>query len=587
MDTTSILQYIDSSVWGVWYLIGALLVFFMQCGFAMVETGFTRAKNAGNIIMKNLMDFCIGTIMFILLGYGLMNSAQHNGWIGLPDWGMITNFFHFDWSNFVFQLVFCATAATIVSGAMAERTKFISYCVYSGVISLLVYPIEAGWVWNSSGWLARLEFVDFAGSCVIHMVGGISALVGAAILGPRIGKYYQDEKGRKRSRAIPGHSLTLGALGCFILWFAWYGFNGAAATNLTQFAMILGVTTIAPAVATVVCMVFTWVKNGKPDVSMCLNASLAGLVAITAPCASVDAIGAIVIGAVAGILVVVVVEFVDLKLHVDDPVGAVAVHGANGLWGTIAVGLFDCGSYWEDGVARGLFYGGGVHQLLVQLLGVITVGCYTAVVMAVVFLLIKKTVGLRASAEDEINGLDVSEHGLLSAYADFNIHDHVPLDGHGKTGEVPQNVAVPVERVNQVEPVAVPGPDATSGAHYGAYTKVSILCNQNRFEQLKANLSQIGITGMTVTQVMGCGAQKGRTEFYRGVAMTMHLLPKLKIDIVVSTVPVDLVVTTTRDTLYTGHFGDGKIFIYNVENVIRIRTGEEGMAALQDRKSVV
>ena len=588
MDTASIMQYIDSSVWGVWFLMGAMLVFFMQCGFAMVESGVTRAKNAGKIIMKNLMDFCIGTIMFVLLGYGLMNSAQHNGFIGLPDWGMLTDFFHFDWSGFFFQLVFCATAATIVSGAMAERTKFISYCVYSGVLSLLVYPIEAGWAWNSQGWLSKLGFVDFAGSCVIHMVGGVSALVGAAILGPRIGKYFVDHDGNRKSRAIPGHSLTLGALGCFILWFAWYGFNGAAATNVTQLSRVLSTTTIAPAVATVVCMIFTWVKNGKPDVSMCLNASLAGLVAITAPCSSVDAIGATIIGMVAGVLVVVVVEFIDLKLHIDDPVGAVAVHGANGLWGTLAVGLFDCGSYWEDGVARGLFYGGGVHQLLIQLLGILTVGCYTAVVMVLVFTVIKKTVGLRASAEDEVNGLDLAEHGLHSAYADFTVHDSVPVDlsdlqeGVAQTGEVPAHLSVPVKQVTQTEPVTPMETMVTSGAHYGAYTKISILCNQNRFEQLKANLTQIGITGMTVTQVMGCGAQKGRTEFYRGVAMTMHLLPKLKIDIVVSKVPVDLVVSTTRKTLYTGHFGDGKIFIYNVENVIRIRTGEEGVAALQD-----
>ena len=578
MDATSILQYIDSNVWGIWFLIGAILVFFMQCGFAMVETGFTRAKNAGNILMKNLMDFCIGTVVFILLGYGLMNSANYiGGVIGVPDWFMFTDFFNFDWSNFVFQLVFCATAATIVSGAMAERTKFISYCIYSAVISLLVYPIEAGWVWNSQGWLAKLEYVDFAGSSVIHMVGGISALVGAAILGPRIGKYYKDKDGNKHSRAIPGHSLTLGCLGCFILWFGWYGFNGAAAGSLEQLAMIFATTTLAPAVATVVCMVFTWIKNGKPDVSMCLNASLAGLVAITAPCASVDAIGAICIGAVAGILVVVVVEFIDLKCHIDDPVGAVAVHGANGMWGTIAVGLFDCGNYWEDGVARGLFYGGGVHQLLVQLLGVVVIACYTAIMMAIVFTVIKKTVGLRASAEDEINGLDLSEHGLPSAYADFNINDRTPIDDNGEAGSVPVQAAIPVQEVAQSEPVAI-----TSGASYGAYTKISILCNQNRFEALKTALSQIGITGMTVTQVMGCGAQKGRTEFYRGVLMTMNLLPKLKVDIVVSTVPVDEVVATTRNALYTGHFGDGKIFIYNVENVIRIRTGEEGVAALQD-----
>lgn len=578
MDTNSILQYVDSNVWGVWFLIGAALVFFMQCGFAMVETGFTRAKNAGNILMKNLMDFCIGTIVFIFLGYGLMNSSNYvGGVIGIPDLSMFTDFLKFNWSNFVFQLVFCATAATIVSGAMAERTKFISYCIYSAIISLVIYPIEAGWVWNSQGWLANLNYVDFAGSSVIHMVGGITACIGAIILGPRIGKYYKDKNGKKHSRAIPGHSLTLGCLGCFILWFGWYGFNGAAATSVQQMAMILATTTIAPATATVVCMIFTWAKNGKPDVSMCLNASLAGLVAITAPCSSVDAFGALCIGAVAGILVVVAIEVVDLKFHIDDPVGAFAVHGVNGMWGAISVGLFDCGNYWDDGVARGLFYGGGVHQLLVQLLGVVAIACYTIVMMTIVFTFIKKTIGLRASAEEEINGLDVSEHGLPSAYADFTINDNIPTDDEGNMGSIPANVAVPVQNVAQTQPVS-----ATSGASYGAFTKISILCNQNRFEALKSSLSQIGITGMTVTQVMGCGAQKGRTEFYRGVMMTMNLLPKLKIDIVVSTVPVDQVVDTTRKALYTGHFGDGKIFIYNVENVIRIRTGEEGVAALRD-----
>ncbi|MBR2800503.1 MAG: ammonium transporter, partial [Oscillospiraceae bacterium] len=338
----------------VWFLVGAILVFFMQCGFAMVETGFTRAKNAGNIIMKNLMDFCIGTVMFFLLGYGLM-MGQHGafGLIGRPEWEMFRDFEGFDWSSFVFQLVFCATAATIVSGAMAERTKFSAYCLYSAIISLLVYPVEAGWVWGG-GWLSKLSFIDFAGSCVIHMVGGLSALVGAAILGPRIGKYTKNADGSVTSNAIPGHSVTLGALGVFILWFAWYGFNGAAAADPAEMARIFGTTTIAPAVATVTCMLFTWKKNGKPDVSMCLNASLAGLVAITAGCASVDALGAAIIGVVSGIIVDLAVEVLDIRFHIDDPVGAVAVHCINGIWGTVAVGLFACNEYYG---ARGLFYG--------------------------------------------------------------------------------------------------------------------------------------------------------------------------------------------------------------------------------------
>jgi len=544
----------------VWYLVGAILVFFMQGGFAMVETGFTRAKNAGNIIMKNLMDFCIGTVVFMLLGYGIMNSENYFfGLIGKPEYQLFTDYYGFDWSNFFFQLVFCATAATIVSGAMAERTKFLAYCVYSGVISAVVYPIEAGWVWNSAGWLAGLGFVDFAGSAVIHMVGGTTALVGAALLGPRIGKYTTDENGKIVSNAIPGHSVTLGALGCFILWFCWYGFNGAAAGDAAEMARILGNTTIAPAVATVTCMIFTWVKNGKPDVSMCLNASLAGLVAITAPCATVDALGSFVIGLVAGILVDVVVEVLDFKFHIDDPVGAVAVHGANGLWGALSDGLFNTES--------GLFYGGGVAHLGIQALGIVCIAAYTVVVMFLVFKLIDKTIGLRVKAEEEIEGLDITEHGMASAYADFVSSS--PLMGIESSGpvEVKDLRNFPLEK------------GSSTGER--KYTKISILCSEDRFGTLRDTMAAIGVTGMTVTSVMGCGTQKGKTGQYRGVEMSMNLLPKIQVDIVVSTVDPELVVAAAREALYTGHVGDGKIFIYTVDDVVRIRTGESGMAALQ------
>ena len=559
----------------VWYLLGAILVFFMQGGFAMVETGFTRAKNAGNIIMKNLMDFCIGTIVFFVLGYGLMNSENYFfGLIGRPEYQMFTDFANFDWSNFFFQLVFCATAATIVSGSMAERTKFVSYCIYSAVISAVVYPIEAGWVWNGQGWLAQLGFHDFAGSAVIHMVGGLTALIGAIFLGPRLGKYYIDKNGKKQSRAILGHSVTLGALGCFILWFCWYGFNGAAASDATQLAKILSTTTIAPATATVTCMLFTWIKNGKPDVSMCLNASLAGLVAITAPCDVVDGVGAFFIGLVSGILVDVVVETLVLKFHVDDPVGAVGVHMANGIWGTLAVGLFD--------IENGLFYGGGFHQLGIQALGVVSICAYTLVMMTIVFTIIKKTVGLRCSTEEEIKGLDLTEHGLPSAYGDFTINDNLmglPADERAPDGDIPMEAAVPVTQVDQPTPVA----SADLGpATYGKYTKITIVANAGRFDALKAALSKIGVAGMTVTQVMGCGTQKGKTEYYRGAPVIMTLLPKVQVDIVVSTVPVAKVVETAKKALYTGHMGDGKIFIYNVENVIRVRTGAEGVEALDN-----
>ncbi len=549
----------------VWYLLGAVLVFFMQCGFAMVETGFTRAKNAGNIIMKNLMDFCIGTVVFFVLGYGIMNSENYFfGLIGRPEYQMFTDFANFDWSNFFFQLVFCATAATIVSGAMAERTKFSTYCIYSAVISAIVYPIEAGWVWNSAGWLAKLGYVDFAGSSVIHMVGGIASVIGAAMLGPRIGKYTKGKDGKVVVNAFPGHSLTLGALGCFILWFAWYGFNGAAASDPTQLAQILGTTTIAPAVATFACMLFTWIRNGAPDVSMCLNASLAGLVGITAGCANVDALGATIIGLVDGIIVVIAVEFIDQKLKIDDPVGAVAVHGCNGLWGTVAVGLFDYNN--------GVFYGGGFHQLGVQVLGVVCIAAYTAVAMTIVFTILKHTIGLRVSAEEEIMGLDIAEHDLASAYADF-----LPISATTMGGVTTETIDVTDLRDKKLAPVIGGAKEAG-----GRYTKLTIMCKEDRFAILKDAMSQIGVTGMTVSHVMGCGTQKGKTGQYRGVKIDMNLLPQLQVDIVVSTVPPELVVEAAKKALYTGEYGDGKIFLYDVENVVRIRTNETGIAALDN-----
>lgn len=555
---------------GVWFMIGALLVFFMQCGFAMVETGFTRAKNAGNIIMKNLMDFCIGTVVFSLLGFGLMMSEDYvAGFIGVPNLNMFTDWMNFDWNSFVFQLVFCATAATIVSGAMAERTKFSAYCVYSAIISLVVYPIEAGWVWNGQGWLAQLGCIDFAGSIVIHMVGGISALVGAIILGPRIGKYGKNGK----VNAIPGHSITLGALGVFILWFAWYGFNGAAAEDGARLGQILLTTTIAPAVATVTTMLFTWIKNGKPDVSMCLNASLAGLVAITAGCADVDAIGAAVIGIVSGILIVVAVEFVDIKLKIDDPVGAFSVHGVNGMWGGLAVGLFATGN-GQNGIT-GLSYGGGFAQLGKQALGIVTIVAWTVVCMIIVFTIIKKTVGLRVTKDEEMKGLDICEHGLISAYADF-MPIGVGTASLDETFDVDSNVPV-----TQAVPVQLAGKYdmATDGTKI---TKIDILLKQSKLEALKEEMDKLGITGMTVSQVLGCGAQKGKAEYYRGVAIESNLLPKMKVEIVVCKVPVKAVVDAAVKALYTGHIGDGKIFIYDVEDVVKVRTGETGYDAMQD-----
>ena len=569
---------VTSEVYGVWFLIGAALVFFMQAGFAMVETGFTRAKNAGNIIMKNLMDFCIGTVIFVLLGFSLMMAEDYVlGIFGVPNLEILTDFGAFlkggNAPSFVFNLVFCATAATIVSGSMAERTKFVSYCVYSGVISLFVYPIEAGWVWNSQGWLAQLGFHDFAGSAAIHSVGGIAALIGAIMVGPRLGKYVKDKAGKvKKVNAIPGHSITLGALGCFILWFGWYGFNGAAAWDGNSLASIFVTTTIAPAVATCTTMLFTWFKNGKPDVSMCLNGSLAGLVGVTAGCDAVDALGSAIIGIVSGILVVVVVEVLDLKLHIDDPVGSVGVHLANGIWGTLAVGLLAN----PDAPAglEGLFYTGSFKLLGIQTLGILAILAWTAVTMTLTFFIIKKTVGLRVSKEEEIKGLDSTEHGLPSAYADFspaveNV-DYGYEDAINITGDIPVAEAITVKKM----------PTFDNGTP--KFTKVEIVCKESRFEALKAAMMDIGITGMTVSHVLGCGVQKGKPEYYRGVQVEANLLPKVQIDIVVSKIPVRTVIETAKKVLYTGHIGDGKIFVYDVENVVKVRTGEEGYDALQD-----
>ncbi|MDE5741368.1 MAG: ammonium transporter [Oscillospiraceae bacterium] len=566
---------VTSEVFAVWFLIGAALVFFMQAGFAMVETGFTRAKNAANIIMKNLMDFCIGVPMFILIGFGLLFGEDVAGLIGKPGFDIFTAYENFDWSAFVFNMVFCATTATIVSGAMAERTKFLSYCIYSGIISALIYPIEAHWIWGG-GWLAQLGFHDFAGSCAIHMVGGVSALIGAKILGPRIGKFVTDKKTGKVTKvnAIPGHSLTLGALGCFILWFGWYGFNGAAATSLPQLGSIFLTTTVAPAVATLVCMIFTWVKYGKPDVSMCLNASLAGLVGITAGCDVMDCFGSAMVGIVSGLLVIFGVWLLDQKLHIDDPVGAVAVHMMNGIWGTLAVGLFATTSA-PDCEINGLFYGGGFSQLGLQALAVLAVAAWTAVAITITFLVIKHTIGLRASVEEETRGLDVTEHGLVSSYADFMPNSISIFTGKTSEENAPEEVPAEIkiaERPN-IE---------RSSTEKNKYTRISIVCKQNKFEVLKRELSNVGVTGFTVTQVLGCGTQKGAGEMYRGVPVEATLLPKVKVEVVVSKVPVDTVVEAARKALYTGHIGDGKIFVYDVEDVIRVRTGESGYDALQD-----
>ena len=583
-----ILSAIDSSVFGVWFLIGAALVFWMQAGFAMCEAGFTRAKNTGNIIMKNLMDFCIGTVVFILIGFGLFLGEDIVGIIGKPGFDIFTNYAGFDWSNFVFNLVFCATTATIVSGSMAERTKFLSYCVFSAVISAVIYPIEAHWTWGG-GFLSQMGFHDFAGSNCIHMVGGISALIGAAILGPRIGKFERDKDGKvTKVNAFPGHNLVAASLGVFILWLGWYGFNGAACTSIDQLGSVFVTTTIAPALATVTCMIFTWVKYGKPDVSMCLNASLAGLVAITAPCDVTDAFGSIIIGIVAGLLVCFGVWFLDYKLHIDDPVGAVAVHCLNGIWGTIAVGLFATNTAPGYSIADsagnelvGLFYGGGFKLLGLQLIGLICTAAWTAVTITITFLAIKKIMGLRVTEEEEILGLDSTEHGLASAYSGFAIMDvsntlNMSVNENTDLGVSSYEEASEIQKKASVPVVTAPV-HTESGIH-----KVVIIAKLSRYDKLRRAMNELGVTGMTVTQVMGCGIQKGSGDMYRGVEMDATLLPKIKLEVVISKIPVEDVIEAAKKALYTGHIGDGKIFVYSLDNVVKIRTGEEGAAALAD-----
>ena len=637
--TQEILQAISGEVYGVWFLIGAALVFWMQAGFAMVEAGFTRAKNTGNILMKNLMDFCIGTVMFILIGFGLFLGEDLIGVIGKPGFGIFTDYANFDWSNFVFNLVFCATTATIVSGAVAERTKFLSYCAYSAVISAIIYPVEAHWTWGG-GWLAQIGFHDFAGSNCIHMVGGVCALIGAYMVGPRIGKFSRNKNGEiVKVNAFPGHNLPLGCLGVFILWLGWYGFNGAAAVSTAELGSIFVTTTIAPAVATVVCMVYTWISFGKPDVSMSLNASLAGLVAITAPCDVCDAFGAIVIGAVAGFLVVFGVWLLDHKLRIDDPVGAVAVHCLNGIWGTIAVGLFATESAPAfargigDGVTfganqiagEGLFYGGGFRQLGLQMIGLLSTMTWAAVTIAITFAVIKAVMGLRVTEEEEIIGLDRTEHGLPSAYAGFNIVDlstgmeinentALGQSDYDLASQLIRDAAVQVVRTDTVGQMAaaglvsaasdgqaadvlqgqeesrlnaasqmavVPAEAIQAAVHTGMY-KVSIIANHSRYEILREALNDLGVTGMTVTQVMGCGIQHGAGEKYRGVELDANILPKMKVEVIVGNIPVDKVIEAAKRALYTGHLGDGKIFVYDVQRVIKVRTGEEDLEALKD-----
>ena len=594
-----------SSGWDfqIWKLIAIALIFFMQAGFAMCEAGFTRAKNTGNITMKNLMDFCLGTVTFILIGGPILcaENAIAGGLFGDAAQvykGMFSEAATYNWTDFIFNLVFCATTATIVSGAMAERTNFKAYCIYSMIISAIVYPVEAYWNWGvgNNGWLQQLAqswglidgtaqgFIDLSGSCSIHMVGGLTALIGAYMVGPRIGKYTRDESGKViKINAIQGHNVLVGALGVFILWFGWYGFNPAACTTWNGYegmGQVFMTTTIAASLATVTVMMITWFKNGKPDVSMTLNGSLAGLVAITAGCSRVDLVGSVFIGIIAGFILVFGVEFFDKVCHIDDPVGACSVHFLNGLWGTIACGLFS--------TTTGLFYGHGFAQLGIQVIGVLAVCAWTAAWAFLIFGVMKlikrkdgKTPFLRATPEEEIRGLDISEHGLISAYPDF-VAQVESIDYTGAievTGDVPVAEAVSVTHLSEND-AAVPA-KTTKGTKF---TKIEIVCKERMLDKLKDGLLSLGITGMTVTHVMGCGQQKGKPEYYRGIQIEATLLPKIQVEMVVAKVPVRDVIEKAKKILYTGHIGDGKIFVYDVLNVIKVRTGEEGYDALQDEE---
>ena len=565
-----------SSVDVIWTLLGAALVYFMQAGFAMCEAGLTRAKNTGNILMKNMMDFCIGTPAFWLVGFGLMFGGS-GAFIGKLD-PLIRGSYQFGslptWCFVIFQTVFCATSATIVSGSMAERTNFKAYCLYSAMISLIVYPISGHWIWGG-GWLSQLGFHDFAGSTAVHMVGGVTACIGAKILGPRIGKYDRDGK----PKAIPGHNLTVAALGVFILWFCWFGFNGASTTamstdaDLTKASLVYMNTNLSAAIATCTAMIFTWVRYGKPDVSMTLNGALAGLVAITAGCDQVSPVGAFFIGLFAGILLCVSVDFFDRIAKIDDPVGAISVHGACGAMGTLCVGLFA-----TDG---GLFYGGGIHYFLILLLGVASVMLWVIITMTIIFKVIDKLVGLRVPADIEIEGLDYHEHGLASAYAGFNISDITATMDVNENTDLGESDYTKASDSQKNAAVKVAGEELVAANPTGMY-KVSILVKLSRYDKLRKALNELGVTGMTVTQVMGCGIQKGSGEKYRGAEVDATLLPKVKVEVIGGNIPVEKVIETAKQCLYTGHIGDGKIFVYDVRHVVKVRTGKEDLAALKD-----
>ncbi|WP_327796039.1 ammonium transporter [Tetragenococcus halophilus] len=568
-----------ASVDVIWTLVASFLVFFMQAGFTLVEAGFTRAKNAGNIIMKNLIDFCFGSVLYWFVGFGIMFGTQNAFFGGFHFFaGGMSGLDLPTPSILFFQTMFCATAATIVSGAMAERTDFKAYCIYSAIISLFIYPISGHWIWGD-GFLAELGFHDFAGSTAVHMVGGVAAFIGAATLGPRIGKY--DKNGN--SQAIPGHNLIAAALGVFILWFAWFGFNGGSTTSMTGDQAILSAsnillnTNLAAAGGTVTALFVSWFRYKKPDITLTLNGSLAGLVGITAGCDIVTAPAAVLIGIISGIVMVFAVEFIDQKLKVDDPVGAVAVHGVCGALGTILTGFL--------AVDGGLFYGGGLNLVFTQILGVIVTALWVGITATILFLTIKHTVGLRVPSNVELEGLDNEEHGLATVYSGFSLQPEYSRQALQSFLDEGQNKVVTSlqkhQSISGEELTATSTPKSSTGISDRKLTTISVVINEVNLDALKTALENIGIEGITVTSVLGHGIQKGRTEYYRGSPVPATLLPKIKVDVTVSNIPVSTVVDAMKTALHTGKAGDGKIFITDVENVIRVSNNDEGNLALQ------
>ena len=568
----------------LWVLLAAILVFFMNLGFASVESGFARAKNTVNILSKNFIVFAISSLGFMLLGWGLMFGGdnpfvgtEHLFILGQSDLSFyddtLTSSVPF-WGKFFFQLVFCGTAATIVSGAVAERIKYISFIIFSFVLTLVIYPIVGHWIWGG-GWLADLGFLDFAGDSAVHSVGGWAALSGALILGPRIGKYGKDG----RPRAIPGHNMSLAVIGLFVLWLGWFGFNPGSTMSFQNPSDVMHilVTTNTSAIAAVLTSTITaWIFLGKPDLGMTINGCLAGLVGVTGGCAYFTVEVSLLVGAIAGVIVVFLVVFFD-RIRIDDPVGATSVHLGCGVFGTICVGLFAKEGVTTLSTANGPFYGGGFSLLGVELLGVVAVGAFTFVTSTVVWLVLKKTIGIRVSREEELAGLDIGEHGNM-AYPDFaaaaSIGEFASEEGSARPAAAP--AASADEAVPVVHKVAEPSDDGPK------LTRVSIITNQSRFAQLQDALEKLGVTGMTVSNVFGYGAQKGHQTYYRGAPVEARLLPKVKIDVVVSKIPTQVLVDAAKQALYTGRVGDGKIFVYDVEQVVKVRTGETGYDALQD-----